>query len=274
MTHPISLREIQKWMQNALVQPNAVQNTEIDTYMAASNRLSASERLAIYQRSYVTRLYHCLAEQFPASRHALGARLFNNFARVYLAQKPSDSYTLYELGRRFPLFLQATRPDKDQPKDRQETWVNFMIDLATYERALFVLFDAPGHEGKPWPTPDTPDEHLVLQPCFHLAAYRFPVANYYHSVSDQSEPELPPSAESYVAISRYNYFTSSFPITRPHYQFLKALQKTQSVADSLNYVAERLKVSNENVRASWKENIRNQWIANHFFVDRNTLNGD
>ncbi len=274
MTGSASLRSTQEWMQNALIQPYAVQGTEIDARMEASQRLSAPERLAIYQRSYITRLCHCLAEQFPASRHALGARLFDNFARVYLAEKPSDSYTLYELGRRFPSFLEATRPDKDQPEDSQETWVNFMIDLATYERELFVLFDASGHEGKSWPTPDTPDEHLVLQPCFHLGAYRFPVANYYHSVSDQSEPELPPCAESYVAITRYNYYTSSFPITEPHYEFLKALQKTQSVADSLDYVADRLKTSKENVRTSWKENIRNQWIANHFFVNRNTLNGE
>ncbi len=165
----------------------------------------------------------CLAEQFPASRHVLGSVLFDQFARVYLAQAPSDSYTLYELGRRFPAFLQETRPDSEQPEERQETWVNFMIDLANYERTLFVLFDAPGHEGKRWPTSETLDEALVLQPCFDLGAYRFPVANYYHSVADQSEPQLPPLAASHVAITRHDYIMSSLPITQLHYEFLRAL---------------------------------------------------
>lgn len=267
MTESTSLNNIQTWMQNALIDPYAVKETDVDARMKASSRLSATERLAIYQRSYITRLCHCLAEQFPASRHALGSELFDNFARVYLAEKPSNSYTLYELGRRFPSFLEATRPDKEHPPEHQESWVNFMIDLATYERALFALFDAPGHEGKPWPTPDCPDENLILQPCFHLGHYRFPVANYYHSVTDQSEPELPPCSESYVAIIRYNYLTSSFPITQSHYEFLKSLQSTHNIAESLDYVAGKLELSSENVRSSWQENIRNQWIANHFFVE-------
>lgn len=269
-----SLRDMQEWMQNALVQPSSVLKKDVDVRLASSNRLSASKRLSIYQRSYITRLCICLAEQFPASRHALGAQLFDKFARTYLAQDPSDSYTLYELGRRFPDFLEATRPDKDEPKEHQESWVNFMIDLATYERTLFVLFDAQGHEGKPWPTSNTPDDALVLQPCFNLGAYRFPVANYYHHVSGQSEPQLPPQDDSYVVITRYDYFTSSFPITQPHYEFLQALQKTQRVETALDYMAHKLAISKEIVRASWQEKIRDQWIANHFFVDRSTLDTD
>ena len=271
MTGSPSLRDMQEWMQNALVDPHSVQKHDVLARLKPSNRLSASERLAIYQRSYISRLCVCLAEQFPASRHVLGPELFDKFARVYLARDPSDSYTLYELGRRFPAFLNETRPDSEEPEERQETWVNFMIDLANYERMLFVLFDAPGHEGKRWPTSDTPDEALVLQPCFGLGAYRFPVANYYHSVADQSEPQLPPLAESYVAITRHDYITSSFPITQLHYEFLGALQHTKSIDTSLDYVAHKLKVSNAMVRATWKGQTRDQWIANHFFVERNTL---
>lgn len=271
MKKPPSLRDTQEWMQNALVNPRSVQAEDVAARLTPSNRLSASERLAIYQRSYISRLCACLAEQFPASRHALGPVLFDKFARAYLAREPSDSYTLYDLGRRFPAYLDETRPDREEPDERQEIWVNFMIDLADYERKLFVLFDAPGHEGKHWPTSDTPDEALVLQPCFGLGAYRFPVANYYHSVTDQSEPQLPPVVESYVAITRYDYVTSSFPITPLHYKFLQALQQTQSIDSSLDRVAQELNVSIAMVRASWTGHIRDQWIANHFFVERDTL---
>ena len=268
MSDPGALHDLQEWMQNALIQPSSATRQEVDQRFKASNRLSASERLAIYQRSYISRLRLCLAEQFPASRHALGAELFDQFARVYLASEPSDSYTLHQLGRRFPAFLQATRPDKDDPEDQQETWVNFMIDLATYERALFVLFDAPGHEGKPWPTTKTPDDALVLQPCFHLGAYRFPVANYYHSVSDQSKPSLPPRVDSHVAITRYDYITSSYPITQQHHVFLQAMQRTESVAAALDHVADTLDLPTKDVHDAWTDQIRDHWIQSHFFIEK------
>ena len=74
--------------------------------------------------------------------------------------------------------------------------------------------------------------------------------------------------DSYVAISRYDFKTSSFPITHVQYEFLKALQKTESIRDSLDYVADKLEIAKEKVHESWKNQIRNQWIANHFFVDR------
>lgn len=271
MTDRTSLRDMQEWMQNALIHPQRVQKHEVASRLTPSNRLSAAERLAIYQRSYISRLCVCLAEQFPASRKALGAELFDKFARVYLARDPSDSYTLYELGRRFPAFLEETRPDAGNGDSHQEIWVNFMIDLASYERSLFELFDAPGHEGKGWPIVDTPDDALVLQPCFSLGAYRFPVATYYHNAVDQSEPDLPPLAESYVAITRYDYLTSSIPITRPHFKFLQLMQHTQSVDASLGQLAKILGIPKETVQTSWTTQIRNRWIANHFFVDRDRL---
>ena len=259
-----TLRDMQAWMQEALIHPGRVQAAGVASGLAPSNRLSAADRLAIYQRSYISRLCACLAEQFPASRHALGPQLFDQFARVYLAEDPSESYTLYDLGRRFPAFLEASRPDADAP----EAWVAFMIDLAHYERTLFVLFDAPGHEGKPWPTRDTPDEDLVLQPCFALGAYRFPVAQYYHSVTDEDAPDLPPMADSYVAITRFDYLTSSFPITRLHHAFLTAMQDTQSVPAALSRVAQSFAVPEDQVRSAWRTQIRDRWIANHFFVER------
>jgi hypothetical protein len=134
-----------------------------------------------------------------------------------------------------------------------------------------VLFDAPGHEGKLWPTSQTPDEALVLQPCFALGAYRFNVASYYHSAVDHSESQLPPRAESYVAIIRYNYLTSSIPITRPHDEFLQAMQDTQNVDNSLERLAESLGVSKERVQETWENEIRGRWIKRCFFVDRATL---
>ena len=186
------LPELQRWMLDALVAPHGTDG--VGERLTASPTMDPRARLAIYQRSYILRLAKCLAEQFPALAHALGAPLFDDFAREYLAACPSDAYTLYELGRRFPGWLETSRPDRALSPDDREDWIDFMVDLARYERELFRLFDAPGHEGGVWPTADVPDARLVLQPCFALAQYRYPVAWYYQEVRHERAPRVPPRA--------------------------------------------------------------------------------
>ena len=95
-----------------------------------------------------------------------------------------------------------------------------MIDLANYERLHFSLFDVPGHEGRPWPTPETPDQQLMLQPVFELAQYQFPVGWYYHQVKDNPNTPYPPRQDSFVALLRTNYQVTTFPISQAHYLFL------------------------------------------------------
>ncbi|HVI89986.1 MAG TPA: DNA-binding domain-containing protein, partial [Dongiaceae bacterium] len=109
------LDSLQRWMIEALIAPDGVDAGTIAATLLPGPKLSASACLAIYQRSYILRLRKCLEEQFPASYHALGATLFADFANEYLRACPSDSYTLHELGRRFPEWLEDNRPDRDQP---------------------------------------------------------------------------------------------------------------------------------------------------------------
>ena len=52
-----------------------------------------------------------MREQFPALCHALGAALFDDFVADYIRDHPPESHTLYDLGRRFPAFLEDNRPD-------------------------------------------------------------------------------------------------------------------------------------------------------------------
>ncbi len=174
------LAVMQQWMLDALIFPRRVNQTELQNRLLASPNQDVSARLAIYQRAYSLRLCKCLEDQFPALCFALGKPLFDDFACEYLRKFPSDSYTLYKLGRRFTEYLSQNRPDRHKPAEARESWIDFMLDLASYEHALFRLFDAPGNEGKPWPDPNIADEHLVLQPCFVLGQYGFPVAHYYH----------------------------------------------------------------------------------------------
>ena len=175
MTQPgFSLAQVQAWMQGALQAPSSVSPADAEKLLVSINRFSGAEGLGVYQRSYFLRIASCMREQFPALCHALGEGLFNDFVAEYIREAPPESYTLYDLGRRFPGFLNYTRPDKDAPEDEREVWIDFMIDLARFERQVFVMFDAPGNEGNPYADPETPDDALRLQPCFDLGHFRFP----------------------------------------------------------------------------------------------------
>ena len=179
---PIALHAVQLWMQDALAFPRRVERQRIETMLASSPGLSGAEGLAIYQRGYFLRLASCMREQFPALCHALGKDLFDDFVADYIREQPPQSHTLYDLGRRFPAFLEQNRPDRELAPGERESWIDFMIDLARFERQVFAMFDAPGHEGKAFAGPATPDDRLRLQSCFDLGAYRYPVFAYYHAV--------------------------------------------------------------------------------------------
>lgn len=232
--------------------------------LGTTGRVPPSDGLAIYQRGYFLRLAHCMREQFPALCHALGTALFDDFVGEYIRDLPPVSHTLYDLGRRFADFLETTRPDADAP----EVWVDFMIDLARYERQLFVLFDAPGHEGQRFATWDTPDTDLRLQPCFALGAYRFPVADYYHAVRRKTDPALPPATPSHIALVRVDYLTRTVPITEPHHVFLAALQRNRTVVTAIETAAHHLGVSVDQAWQSWRapDGIRRRWIDAGFFI--------
>ena len=262
------LEALQSWMQSALIFPRQTSSEETRQIVESSGRLTGAQRLAIYQRSYYMRILKCMQEQFPALCHALGKDLFTDFAREYLQARPPESYTLHDLGRRFPDYLEQTRPDRQEAEDNREGWVDFMVDLARFERQLFVMFDAPGHEGKPLDDGDTPDSRLRLQPCFALGVYRFPVGRYYHEVGKGNDPLFPARERSPLALVRKDYLTHTFPLTAPHYTFLKAIEGGTSVAEALGLVARESAKPIEEVSASWArpDGIRKRWIDAGFFV--------
>lgn len=259
---------LQRWMLEALIAPGLVDREALADTLLPGAHLDAAECLSVYQRSYILRLRKCLIEQFPATCHALGEGLFCDFADEYLRTCPSDSYTLYELGRRFPVWIEENRPDRDQPEAERESWIDFMVDLASYERALFHLFDAPGHEGNSWPTPDVADDALVLLPGLVLARYRYPAAWYYHEVRAGKSPPQPAPAPQYVAIVRKDYQTTTFPLSPLHFRFLQSVRQTASIDEALGEIARWSQQPLERARQSWQADVRAGWIQAGFFIQR------
>ncbi len=268
-----SLGNLQKGFLTALQHPHQSVNFSSDFSISPNSRLSGAECLAIYQRSYYARLLNCMREQFPALCHCLGNSIFDEFATDYLTQCAPTSYTLYDLGRRFPDFLYETRPNQDLDDSAQEIWVNFMLDLVGFEFQVFTLFDAQGDEASWFAAADTPDDALQLQKCFVLDTFRFDVADYYHGVRNKQNPPLPPLQQTNIALVRKNFLTHTLYLTDLHYAFLLALKSGGTVVGALAEVSDRYNLPLEQVSSSWlhPEGIRQRWIKNGLFLDKRKL---
>ncbi|HTU12061.1 MAG TPA: DNA-binding domain-containing protein [Allosphingosinicella sp.] len=258
-----ALAAAQGRMHAALIDPHA--DPAAQALFAEDGRLGAAAGLAIYRRGYVLRIAACMREQFPALCHALGRALFEDFVADYIRDCPPERHTLYDLGRRFPDWLEEHRPDADA----REAWVDFMIDLARFEYATFAMFDAEGNEGRPFASADTPDSALRLQPAFALGAYGFPVAGYYHAVRRGETPSLPPPAPCHVALVRTDYVTRTLPLSEPQHAFLAALLAGRDVEAALALVSARHGLDPELACGMWRgtTGCRQRWIEWGLFVD-------
>ncbi|WP_299626948.1 DNA-binding domain-containing protein [uncultured Tateyamaria sp.] len=262
------LSEVQRWMHSTLLAPGSESQARAADFLTPMAHLDAAQALSIYQRSYALRLAACMREQFPATCHALGAALFNDFVETYVAALPPESYTLHDLGRRFAGFLADQRPDKDAAE--KETWIDFLIDLARFERQVYVAHDCDGVESSGLEMADlaTPDSALAVQPSLTVAEYGFDVSSYFHGVRAASDPPIPSERPSFVAVLRANYQTTTVPLSHAHFTFLQALCAGENVAAALSAVSHALGQSDADVRRGWDAGsaTRQRWIDAGFFV--------
>jgi hypothetical protein len=99
-----------------------------------NSRLTAFERLEIYNRQYWFRVMDNLEEDFTGLLAVLGRRRFEAMARAYLDECPSRSYTLRNLGSSLVPWLRA-HPRWLEP--RRE----LALDMAALEWAHIEAFD-------------------------------------------------------------------------------------------------------------------------------------
>jgi hypothetical protein len=258
------LSVIQSWMQSSLLDPAANNDPDrVDQYISPSENLTAIQCLAIYQRSYISRLIECMRGQFKALHHTLGNELFDDFARMYLRQYPSTSPSLANLGEKFPAFLQETRPDKDAP----ERWVDFMIAMAQFECDLYSIFDQKGSEGERFADETTPNEELQIQAGFDIHHYPFRVNEYYHEVAAGNNPEISPEQKTYLAFVRTNYQVFIVSLTEIQYAFLESLINGITVENAKAAIIRQFNLNPEKVTERWME-WKRDWIAKGFFLWR------
>ena len=112
------LRELQRLTFAAVRYPlspaRRLQNTWIDgrpmrevlsEFIKPNDRLTSSDRVEIYSKSYWFRVLDCLYDDYPGLLAILGENKFHRLRVAYLNRYPSQSFTLRNLGARLSQFL-------------------------------------------------------------------------------------------------------------------------------------------------------------------------
>jgi hypothetical protein len=278
------LARLQRWFQAVIMHPDGVvpgvlgpvarqhmelSPGELERVVTRSMSLTAAERVAIYSRAYHARLTECLEAEFRVLRHALGEDLFHMFARSYLSNCPSQSYTLADLGKGFPGYLRDTRP-AESPDGKEEAWPDFIIDLARFERAFSEVYDGPGVEGSPMLSAEglrtalaNRDRQVRLMPAasLRLLTFRYPVHDYFHTARHGRDSELPALAETFLAMNRRDYVVTTIELSATQHALLSGLLEGQTVDQSLRRAAASLPDQRQQLVACMEK-----WSEQGFFA--------
>ena len=255
----MSLADIQRAMAAAVMNPltpdEEMQQSTSDgramadvaaSFIAPNSRLSAFERLEIYNRQYWLRVLGSLAEDFTALRALLGAERFQALSIAYLSAHPSRSFTLRNLGAKLVDWLIAN------PR-----WTGrrhaLAIDLARIEWAFVEAFD---NAERPSLTLDqiaTLDggSRLALQPHVQLLALAYPaddIALALHAKEKRQTSEAGVSQEvdvpaqlprirrrpTWVAAHRMDLNVYYRRVEREEFETLAAIRDGRTLADALD----------------------------------------
>ena len=141
------------------------------TFIKPNDRLTSFERLEIYNRQYWFRVLTCMMDDFPGLYAVLGEKKFDRLSQAYLAECPSRSFTLRNLGSRLPAWIEK-HPSFVRPH------VRLALDMVRLEWAEIVAFDGPRE------TPLQPQDlvegfdprmKLPIQPYITLLELHYPV---------------------------------------------------------------------------------------------------
>ena len=140
-------------------------------FIKPNDRLTAFERLQIYNQQYWWRLLGAFGEDFGGLRAVLGEKKFDRLATAYLEAHGSTSWTLRNLGANLTAFLES-HPKLTHPRTA------LALDIARVEWARVLAFDGPSRKViPPAKLARTPADRLRLglQPYLVLLELSHPV---------------------------------------------------------------------------------------------------
>jgi hypothetical protein len=242
-----------------------------------NDRLTAVERLEIYNRVYWFRLLSSLADDFPGLRAVIGQEKFDQILLGYLTELPSVSFTLRDLGSRLEAWLRA-HPESVSGHERMA------LDMVRLEWADIEAFDT-----AEFPTLTQnelaalgEDPVFHLQPCLQLLDLAYPVDELLLKVRETEEPEtdissnvvimenseaapaprlpLPKAKKVFLAVHRQENVVYFKRLKPEAFALLRAMQQgqplSQAIESSVNWSGKKLERVMEQLHdwfANWSE---------------------
>lgn len=221
-----------------------------------SPTLDADGRLDIYRRSYHARLAAALAADYPTARTLLGDSAFGDLAAAYVAAHPPSSWTLDDLGRSLPSFLDRpvraaapAGPCCGHDEAGAMAWPlsvadrRLLRDVARLEWAMARVFAAPVRAPMPVETLATvglerlASSGLVVQPGLRLLSLGHR-ANAMVTASLQGL-DLPDRAPcpTFVAVYRVGHHVYRQDLSASQHRLLSALARQETVAQAIESAA-------------------------------------
>ncbi len=236
----MTLAELQRRMGADIMRPlvgadDCVPLESAASYIRSNDRLTARERLEIYSRSYWYRLIDSMYEDYPGLRAVLGDRGFNRLVRAYLADCPSRSFTMRDLGSRLEEWLRA---NPEQARSR----FPMALDMARLEWAHIEAWDTAVVD--PLAAGDLArldgDSRIGLQTHLQLLDLRFPVdeirlcsnASGGNGATVRALRMRRPS-ERYLAVHRLKLSVFYKTISRLEFQVLRAIRDGRTLGDAI-----------------------------------------
>jgi hypothetical protein len=264
---------------------------EAASFIKPNSRLSSFDRLEIYNRQYWLRVLSIIAEDFPGLEALVGKRQFERLSRAYLAENPSRSFTLRNLGSNLESWLRAN-----------PTWAGthhaVAIDVVRLEWAYVEAFDG-GEEPAltlAGLTGLDADSSLSLQPHIRLLELDFAVDNFIIAVHRrqvssgvasnamtrvagrrQKRLQYFSPAKTLLAVHRFDHSVYYKRLEPEAFRLLQSLQKNLPLGDALEDAFENSEISPrdqaERIQqwfSTWSEL---GWFCRHRKVHRRTKMG-
>lgn len=222
---------------------------EAAEFITPNSRLTSLERLEIYSRSYWYRALDSLYDDFPGLRAVLGRRAFQRLSRAYLADCPSQSFTLRNLGARLAGWLQHN----PQYSGRRHA---LALDMVRLEWAHIEAFDSAAEKAL---GPEDlielgPELRAGLQPYVRLLEFEYPVDKLLIQVNRAEEHEEASNAvlrqkhhglarrviglkreRTRLAVHRMDFVVYYRRIAAEEFRILSALREGQPVGLAIQY---------------------------------------
>jgi hypothetical protein len=263
---------LQNWLRTVVMAPgflkqkiglaNHLYNVSEDDIVSDEGNASVYARLNVYSSGYMLRLLDCMYADYAISKKFMGDELFDSFAKAYLMYHPSTSFTLYDLGKTFPDFLDKTKPQTEEGDNN--AYFDIPATLAKVERARQVAMRAPGTESditdiNPVNIQDMffSTLNISIPDCLQLLELDFPTKQFFESVYREDEYELPSPQKTFAAISRKNYRIVFEEITEMQFLLLQECKNHTNLYEAISALSISQNISSADLLAD-----AYLWIAN------------